>query len=171
MALLSFLLCTVYRSPATPVSFWENLNISLEKAYESNKNIIIVGDLNQDLLNDSSNHLRNIMAINTLTNVINKPTRMTNNTATLLDPILVSDHINVKQADTIDVESNISDHKATLIFFEFVQLPVSCSKRKVWYYDRANSEELNRLTDTKIGTSLTRQTLTMHVNVLLSDFQ
>ena len=79
---LSFLLCTVYRSPATAMSFWENLNISLEKAYESNKNIIIVGDLNQDLLNDSS-HLRNVMAINTLTNVINKSTRVTNNTATL----------------------------------------------------------------------------------------
>ena len=51
--------------------------------------------------------------------------------------------------DTTDVELNISDHKATLTFFEFIHLPVSCSKRKAWYYDRANSDELNRLTDTE----------------------
>ena len=53
----SFLLCAIYRSPSTPVNFWENFDIALEKAQESNKNIIIVGDLNQDLLLDSNNHL------------------------------------------------------------------------------------------------------------------
>ena len=40
----SFVLCTVSRSPGTPVAFWDNFNLSLEKAFDSNPNVIVVGD-------------------------------------------------------------------------------------------------------------------------------
>ena len=33
----SFLLFNIYRSPGTPVAFWSNFNIAIEKALESNK--------------------------------------------------------------------------------------------------------------------------------------
>ena len=38
----SILLGTIYRRPNTPVSFWDRLNISIEKASEISKNIIMV---------------------------------------------------------------------------------------------------------------------------------
>ena len=91
-------MCTCYlgrnKVPPFIISTLRYLSVSryaselLEKlqyrAQESNKNIIVVGDLNQDLLLDFNNHLTNIMSINNLTNVIKKPTRVTNNTATLM---------------------------------------------------------------------------------------
>ena len=66
----SFLLCNVYRSPGTPVV--SIFNISIERAIESNKDIVIVGDLNQELLAPNETHLRNVLSINNLNNVNNK---------------------------------------------------------------------------------------------------
>ena len=42
----SFLLCNIYRSPNTDVSFWNDLNINIENASDINPNIVIIGDLN-----------------------------------------------------------------------------------------------------------------------------
>ena len=33
------------------MNFFNNLNLNIEKAYDVSKNLIIVGDLNEDLLN------------------------------------------------------------------------------------------------------------------------
>ena len=60
----SILLGTSYRKPNTPVSFWDRLNIAIEKASEISKNIIIVGELNEDLLDVRNHHLRDVLAIN-----------------------------------------------------------------------------------------------------------
>ena len=44
------LVCAVYRSPGAVNNFWENLHISIERAFESSPRIIITGDLNVNLL-------------------------------------------------------------------------------------------------------------------------
>ena len=54
----SFLLCSVYRPPNTPVTFWNNFNMSIEKALDILSQVIIVGDINEDQLNIHNNHLR-----------------------------------------------------------------------------------------------------------------
>ena len=141
----AFLLCRVYRLPGTPVSFWDNFNVSVERAFESNSKLIIVGDSNQNLLNPNEYHLTNFMALNNVQNVINKPTRVTPYCSKLLDPILVSSFVNVLHSDTVDVEDNISDHKATEILLKFINVPKPCSKRKVWYYESADFVQLNNL--------------------------
>ena len=87
--------------------------------------------------------------MNNLTNVITKPTRVTTHSSTLLDPILVSNFINVTYADTLDIESIISDHKATLVLFRFDSTPLICLKRKVWFYNRADFIELNQMINVK----------------------
>ena len=89
----SIILCNVYRAPNTNVSFWDTFNISIEKALDISKEVIIVGDLNDDLLNPNCRHLRNVMLLNNLSNIINVPTRITHSTATLIDPILLSDSL------------------------------------------------------------------------------
>ena len=54
----SFLLSNVYRSPNTPISFWQDLNISVENASDLVKRVIIVGDINEDQLNINSRYLK-----------------------------------------------------------------------------------------------------------------
>ena len=52
------------------------------------------------------------MKLFNITNVINKPTRVTDRCSTLLDPIIVSDDINCLYADVFNVPRSISDHDA-----------------------------------------------------------
>jgi hypothetical protein len=53
-----------------------------------------------------------------LTNVIEKPTRVTEHSSTLLDPIIISDSIHYSFSDVLKVPSDISDHDASIIFIE-----------------------------------------------------
>ena len=62
----TIILCNVYRAPNTNVSFWDTFNISIEKALDISKDVIIVGDLNEDLLNPNNKHLKNVMLLNNL---------------------------------------------------------------------------------------------------------
>ena len=108
---LSYSVQFTYPPPGTPASFWDNFNVSVERALESNSKLINVGDFNQNLLNPNEYHLTDFMALNNLKNVINKAMRVTTHSSTLLDPILVSFLVNVLYSDTIDVEEDISDHR------------------------------------------------------------
>ena len=51
-----------------------------------------------------------MMRLFNLKNVIEKPTRVTNHSRTLLDPIIVSDTINYAFSDVFKLPDNISDH-------------------------------------------------------------
>ena len=50
-----------------------------------------------------------------LRNVLNEPTRVTVNSATLIDQVIVSVTYPVLDSGAIDVDEFISDHKATYI--------------------------------------------------------
>ena len=139
----TLILCNVYRAPNTNVSFWDTFNISIEKALDICKDVIIVGDLNEDLLNPNCKHLRHLMLLNNLSNVITVPTRVTHLTATLLDPILISDSLNSLNEGTIDVPSEISDHRCTYIYLPFTTVENPNVKRKVWLYKHADFNKLN----------------------------
>lgn len=47
----TFFICTVYRSPNSAVEFWDRFNVCLENAIDRNNNIVILGDINEDQLN------------------------------------------------------------------------------------------------------------------------
>jgi hypothetical protein len=76
------------------------------------QNIILTGDLNSDLFTSHSNKLIDTMDLFNLTNVIEKPTRVTEYSSTLLDPIIISDSIHYYFSDVLKVPSDISDHDA-----------------------------------------------------------
>ena len=67
----------MYRPPKSPVSFWDDLDISIDRALDVNKSIVLLGDLNENLFNDSLMNLRNVIFINNLEIVITEPTRVT----------------------------------------------------------------------------------------------
>ena len=86
------------------------------------KNVIVVGDFNEDLLNRIEHYLKDVLLIKSLHNVINEPTRG----QALLDPILVPFEYSVLDNGVLDLPTLISDHKATLVTVPF-DYPVSSS--------------------------------------------
>ena len=92
------------------------LNIAIEKDIEITNKIIILGDTNEDQLNCNNHHLKNVMALNNLSNLINVPTRKSFNSETLLDPAVVHESVKVLDSGILDVEPSISDHSTTYVF-------------------------------------------------------
>ena len=109
----------------------EHLNINIDNALDTNPNIVIIGDLNQDLLNPREIHLNNILHLNSLSNIILQPTRITDHSSTLIDVILLTDSMTSLNADTIDIDSDVSDHKAICTYLKFYENHQSCIKRTV----------------------------------------
>ena len=78
---------------------------------DSSRNIIILGDLNEDFLNENYRNLHDIVMTNSLQNVINAP----NKRRALLDPILVPDDLSVYDSGDLSIPNEITDHSATYI--------------------------------------------------------
>jgi exonuclease III len=80
------LIYTIYRPPNTPIAKWQNINDIIELGMENNCNLIIIGDLNDDLFKNSNHHLKDLIRNMGLTQLIKEPTRPVSNS--LLDPII-----------------------------------------------------------------------------------
>ena len=92
----NILLCCTYRPPNSDNSFWKYLSWSIDKASDKSNKIIIIGDLNVDFLNIPRSHpVNDILTGQLLENTIYEPTRVTQNTSTLIDPILVTNEVSV----------------------------------------------------------------------------
>ena len=89
--------------------------------------------------------MKDCLTIFSLRNVLNEPTRVTINSSTLIDPVIVSDACTVLDSGTMDVDELISDHKATYIAIQ-ISIKISTSYyREVWNYRNADTERLNLL--------------------------
>ena len=116
---------------------------SIEQALDYTPNVILLGDINVDFLNLSNYEILDCLTLFNLSNVIKEPTRVTGNSSTLIDPILVSDACRVLDAGTISVDNSISDHKATFVTMKTETPLLKSYTREVWNYKNANFEELN----------------------------
>lgn len=133
----TFLLCNTYRPPeSNDGHYWTRLNHAIGLAYQFNENIVITGDLNSDLFKAQNNKLIEILNIFNLRNVIDKPTRVTNHSSTLLDPIILSDTLSYFISDVLPTPSNISDHDAPIIFLECPTTITRSYKREIWIYEK-----------------------------------
>ena len=109
--LRSLLVCVDYRPREIGTVCLENeLLPKYIEALSHNKDTVLTGDLNCDLL---SNNLRgeaplSFCAIVNATQLIHKPTRVTESSRSLLDVILVSDPVLVKSSGILEI--TISDH-------------------------------------------------------------
>ena len=59
--------------------------------------------------------MKDCLTIFSLRNVLNELTRVTINSSTLIDPVIVSDACTALDSGTMDVDRFISDHKASYI--------------------------------------------------------
>ncbi len=139
----TYLICTTYRPPNSPVDYWERLNVCLEKAAEISNNIILTGDVNEDQLNNSNHKFRDLLSLNTMVNVITEPTRVTDLSQTLIDPIAISTGIKPLNSGVVNTDKLVSDHYGTYIYISIYIQPNTSYKRRVWNYKRADFCSLN----------------------------
>ncbi len=85
------------------------------------------------------------MLLNSLRNVITSPTRVTNSTSTLIDPIVINQDQSIIKSDVLPVPNDISDHMATLLFLPLTLSSDATYTRRVWNFKRANFTKLNEL--------------------------
>ena len=135
-----FLLCSTYRPEWTDADYWTRLNHAIGMGYQINQNIILTGDLKSDLFSSRNNKLIDTMNLFNLTNVIEKPTRITEHSSTLLDPIIISDSVHYSYSHVLKVPSDISDHDASIFFIECPKFQTRSFQREVWLYENFSSK-------------------------------
>ena len=157
----------VFYSPRRADQYFVNqLNLNIEKVYENTKNIIIVGDLNEDLLNPNMYHLRNFLLLNPKINIISEPTRQ----QAILDPIIIPDDMEYLDSGIIVNTADISDHNATYILLPYHYEAQSSFERKVWLYKRANFDLLSQYIDLFDWTCLLSGTVNDACNLFTNKF-
>ena len=124
--MLKNIICGVlYRQHNSPESFLSYFNDTVERF---NKPVYIAGNLNIDLLkSESCNYAHNfLLSLQSYSFIplIDKPTRVDGNSATLIDNILVNNTTNL--LSTGNIISDISDH-----FSQFCVMSNILVKRKV----------------------------------------
>jgi hypothetical protein len=85
------------------------------------------------------------MRLFNLKNVIEKPTRVTNHSRTLLDPIIVSDTLNYVNSDVFKLPDNISDHDASVVTIQCSKNISRSSKREIWQYQKIYCEKFEEI--------------------------
>ena len=131
----------LFYSPRTADAiFFDSLNKNIEKALDITNNIIILGDMNEDLLNPNMHNLKDVLLLNSLHNIISEPTRQ----LALLDPIIVHEDMSTLSQGIIQVPNEISDHCATYVHIPFEYPLHDTFTRNVWIYKDANYELFNK---------------------------
>ena len=109
----NILLSTYYRPPNTLKYLHKNFNELFEQSLISycseSKETIVLGDMNTDYLKRNDNvNVKSIINRNGFTQIIDKPTRITEQSKTLIDIIATNRPENIVKSDVI--ATSLSDH-------------------------------------------------------------
>jgi len=103
----------LYRPPSQP-NFLNNLSEKLNIiSNNNNQEIYLLGDINIDKKSPLAKQYNEICSLHGLKQLINSPTRITVNTATILDHILTTSKEKVSDSGVVDI--SLSDHQ--MVFF------------------------------------------------------
>ena len=106
---------TIYRKPDSDIcKFVEMLSVILDKLSKENKLVYLLGDYNLNLLNAESHSLTSefieMMYSHHFFPLISRPTRITQNSATLIDNIFTNNVCDVESSLNGILVTDISDH-------------------------------------------------------------
>ena len=111
------LIASVYRPPNTSTDIFEKIEILMQNLDQENEEVIILCDFNCDLIYSAiSNHTRkflDLIEVFQFDQAITQPTRITQNSETLIDVALTNCPENIKNSGVIHV--GISDHSLIYI--------------------------------------------------------
>ena len=133
-----FILCISYRPPDAANTFWENFQTQIDTARQLGVNhLLITGDLNADPHSDNGPKLQQLADQNHFQIYVNEPTRITENTATILDQFVSNLH-NMLYDVTVLPPVSHNDHCTISAKLKF-RTHKSCTyRRHVWLYDKAD---------------------------------
>ena len=138
--LRSILLCVCYRPPDCPVScFTNHFMAEYTRALIYGKDILVVGDLNCNLLKTTqeAEALRDMCCSLNLVQLIDKPTRVTLQSSSLIDVIMTSSESLIVKSGVVEV--NISDH-----FLVSCELNLKKPKLKPTYINARSFKDYDR---------------------------
>lgn len=131
----TLVLGNIYRPPSGNLNFFINqLDEILSQLVHTVEDIVCVGDMNVNLLN-LNNPLTHMFEAYNLLQLINEPTRITNNSMSLLDPIFITSDCEVIKSSVLNTD-NISDHK--LVYCELALKLPKKGKKLVTFRDFRN---------------------------------
>lgn len=131
----SLALGVLYRPPHTNISKCiEVLDNIIPQILTTHDDVIILGDININML-QLDNVLSTFFETFGFTQVINEPTRITQYSATLIDPIFVSDINLVTETGTVNADL-VSDHK--LVFCKLKISHINYKQKMVVFRDFKN---------------------------------
>ena len=96
-----------YRNPASRIDWMDAFTEMMDRVTFETKEIILLGDFNMDLKKPNPRWKHSFDSYN-LHQIVKSPTRVTQNSETLIDHIYVSESRNI--IETCVPASNISDH-------------------------------------------------------------
>ena len=102
-----FLVGNIYRPPDSKVEFNDRFEEFIDKVIGENKEYILMGDFNKNLLNvDTNIEWGNFTTSLGLTQLIDEPTRVTTESQTLIDHIYTNTEENIQ---SVAVKKNMSE--------------------------------------------------------------
>ena len=132
-----FLLGLFYRPPEAKAEYWVSFENIIENASEENLNIIIMGDLNHDILNQyNNNKLSKILSKFNLQNLITEPTRVDNKSSTCIDLILTNHNAIITNTNVLPPFN--SDHCTVTAEITFKTYKALAYQKTIWKYDEAD---------------------------------
>ena len=156
----TLLVAGMYRPPNANQNYWTLISESVDRAKNTNiSDIIIVGDLNNDLLTPSKcKHLKDLMTNYGLTQLINEPTNFTEQSSSLIDIIMTSKVNTIIASEVCDpfLPSLVRYHCPVAVILSFLKFKAQNYKRRIWKYDEADYNKYRQtLIDADLHTLVT----------------
>ena len=122
---LTIVIITVYRSPTgNIVNFLDNLEAALNQIYNNTADIILCEDFSINYLSDNQNKkaLNSLLTSYSLYSVIDFPTRIHNNSITVIDNIFINKFKN-ENYSVYSLINGLSDHDAQVLSLSDIFIP------------------------------------------------
>ena len=130
----SLLIGSYYRPPNSPVNYWNLLENSIHRVNNTGIKFILLGDLNTDFLNSPSRHLMDILTHYNLTQLVNEPTRITEQTSTCIDLIITQSPDIVSSVSVLP--AICSDHSVPFVSVKNTVVKEQPFKRTIFNYNK-----------------------------------
>jgi exonuclease III len=130
---------SVYRSPNSNYNlFLEKLELILQKLCKTNVKVVICGDINVNYMENGQKKVKldDMLSSYKLNSVIDFPTRIGKNTATIIDNIFL-DPLQFIDYDIFAMSNGLSDHEAQMLI---VYITSQIDKNNDVYYTRSINE-------------------------------
>ena len=150
----------IYRPPNSSSDYFNLMLESIDRAHNTNiYDIIITGDFNYDMLSNGSNKMTDLLQQYNLTQLIAKETHFTEQSASLIDLIIVRNKNNILTSGVADpfVPNLTRYHCPVFVLLKFIRPKAGTYKRKIWNYQRADFGKFRQILSEQDLASQVRQ--------------